>query len=101
MAGFKQRELAIGIRAQARNDAAEVYSEARFGKQQLEASDYCNGCADLLLVDAQAFSKLAQDAVHLALFFFAQPHQLVIEVDGFERLDEQRVSRPAGSMNNA
>ncbi len=37
----------------------------------------------------------------LARFFFGEPHQLVVEVDGFERLDEQRVAAGARAVDHA
>ena len=34
-------------------------------------------------------------------FFFGEAHQFVVELDGFERLDEQRVAAAAGSVDHA
>ena len=39
--------------------------------------------------------------MHLAHFVFRNPHQLVIELDGFERLDEQCLPGAAGAVNHA
>ncbi len=36
-----------------------------------------------------------------ARFFFGQAHQFVVEVDGFERLDEKGVPAAAGAVNHA
>ena len=57
--------------------------------------------ADGIGVAAQPVGHLAQDAVHFARFFLGQAHQLVVEVDGFERLDEQRVAAGAGAVDHA
>ena len=56
---------------------------------------------DGVAVAAQAAGDLEQDAAHLARFFFRQAHQLVIQVDGFERLDEQRVAAGARAVDHA
>ena len=33
--------------------------------------------------------------------FFGEPHQVVVEVDGFERLDEQRVAAGTRAVDHA
>ncbi len=52
-------------------------------------------------VRAQARGELAQDAVDFASFFLGEAHQFVVELDGFERLDEKGVAAAAGSVNHA
>ncbi len=58
-------------------------------------------CADGVAVAAQAVGHLAQDAMHFAHLLFGEPHQFVVQVDGFERLDEQRVAAGAGAVDHA
>ena len=50
---------------------------------------------------AQAPGIFAQDTVHLAQFLFAHAHQFVVQIDGFERLDEQGVAAAAGAVNHS
>ena len=39
--------------------------------------------------------------MHFARFLFGEPHQLVVQVDGFQRLDEQGVAAGAGAVDHA
>ena len=39
--------------------------------------------------------------MHLAHLLFGEAHQFVVEVDGLERLDEQRVAAGAGAVDHA
>src|ERR1051326_649160 len=96
-----EHEAAAGGRTQAWDHASEIDGKPRLRKQQLDSSDRCDGCADLCAAGSQVLRELAQDAVHFALLFFAETYQLVVQVDGFERLDEQRVSGSTGPMNDA
>ena len=50
---------------------------------------------------AQPRRHLAQDAVDLAQLLLGEAHQLVVQVDGLERLDEQRVAAAAGAVDDA
>ena len=45
--------------------------------------------------------EFAQQPVHLAQFFFVQADQLVVELDGLQRLDEHRGSGAARPVNHA
>ncbi len=56
---------------------------------------------DGIAIGAQAVRHLHQNAVHLAHLLFGQPHQFVVEVDGFQRLDEQSVAAGARAVNDA
>src|SRR5437868_13181844 len=101
MPGLSQYQPALALRTEARNRAPELVREIGLRKQQVEARDGFHGLVDIAGVTAQQLRQLSEDAVHFALFFLAQPHQLIIQIDGFERLDEQRVSATAGTMNDA
>ena len=56
---------------------------------------------DRVAVAAQPVGHFQQDAVDFAHLLFGEPDQLVVEVDGFERLDEERVAAGAGAMDDA
>ncbi len=42
-----------------------------------------------------------EDAPGLGLFFFDQPHQLVVLLDGLERLQVNRLAARTGAMHHA
>ena len=63
-------------------------SEGRFRKQQLQTTDGLDGRLNLGAMAAQQLGHFAQNAEHLALLFLTQPHELVVQVDGLEGLDE-------------
>ncbi len=50
---------------------------------------------------AQARGHLHQDAVDFAHLLFGEAHQFVVEVDGFQRLDEQGMAAGTGAVNDA
>ena len=39
--------------------------------------------------------------MRFAQLLFGQPHQVVVQVDGFQRLDEQRMAARAGAVDDA
>ena len=75
--------------------------ESRFGEDQIERAMIGGGRANGIAVVAQAVGEFAQDAKDLARFFFLQTHQFVVEVDGFERLQEQRLTGGARAVDHA
>ncbi len=77
--------------AEAGDGAIELGGEARLGEDQLQLRHGDQRLANGIGVGAQAVGHLQQNAVNLARLFLVEPHQLVVEVDGFERLDEQGV----------
>ena len=87
--------------AEARDDAIELDRKARLGEDQIQLRHNCQRLADGIGVAAQTVRHFEQDAVDFAGFLFAQPHQLVVEVDGFERLDEQGVPAGADAVDDA
>ena len=72
-----------------------------FGEDQLELRHGDQRLPDGVAVAAQAVGHFEQDAVDLAHLLFGEADQLVVEVDGFERLDEQRVAAGAGAVDHA
>jgi hypothetical protein len=72
-----------------------------FAKIEIELCHHGQRLPDGFGVAAEAVRHFEQDAEDLARFLFAEPHQFVIEVDGFERLDEQRASARTGAVNDA
>src|SRR5580765_6170263 len=101
MAGLTQDEAAAIVRTDTRHHAAELTRKFRLGAAQLQASQSVSGGSDRARVQPQAGGKLAQDTVDFAGFFLGEAHQFVVELDGFERLDEERVPAAAGSVNHA
>ena len=59
------------------------------------------GLADGIAVGAQARGHLHQDAVDLAHLLFGEADQFVVEIDGFQRLDEEGVAAGAGAVDDA
>ncbi len=87
--------------AEVRNDAIELRREARLAEDQLQLRHGHQRAANRIAVRAHAVGHFEQDAVDFARFFFRQLRQLVVEVDGFERLDEQRVAAGADAVDDA
>ena len=87
--------------AEARHDAIEIGGEARLGEDHLELRHGDQRLPDGVAVPAQAVRHFEQDAVDFASLLFGEAHQLVIQVDGFERLDEERVAAGAGAVDDA
>ncbi len=56
--------------------------------------------ADIGRMGTELIRNLAQDAKDFALLFFAQPHKFVIQIDGIQRLDEQRLTAAACAVDN-
>ena len=48
-----------------------------------------------------AGGQLVEDARDFGGFFFAKLHQAIIQLDGFERLDENGLARGAGGVHHA
>ena len=90
------------VRTQARHRRSRNRARIRPWRRAAPAAPSAAAVAAISTrVLAQPRRELAQNAMHLAQLFFAQPDQFVVEVDGFERLDEQRVAAAAGAVNHA
>ena len=76
----------------AKRALAKIRSSARHDR---------GGGADGFAVDAQARRQFAQNAEHLARFFFLQAHQFVVQIDGFERLEKQRLAGGTRAVDHA
>ena len=87
--------------AEARDDAIEIVGERRLAEDQLQFRHGDQRLADGIAVGAQAVGHLEQDAVDLAHLLFGEAHQFVVEVDGLERLDEERVAAGTGGVDHA
>ena len=101
MAGVAERQAARIRRAEARDHAAEIGGEVGLGEQHLEFAESMPGAADRGRVLPQPFRHLAQNPMHLARLFLGEAHQLVVQLDGFQRLEEQRVAGAAGAVDHA
>src|SRR5580704_17691921 len=101
MTGAAQHQLARVIRAQVRHYAVEIQRKFGFGEKQFEYGQGSGGSGDFGGVFTQARGELTQGSMHLAQLFFVETDELVIEVDGFERLDKERLTAAAGSVDDA
>ena len=81
--------------------AVVVFSEARFGKLQLQFSQHIQRSQDLLGLRADALRHLEQDAVNFRQFFFQQPHQFVVLLDRLQRLDEHGLPARTRAVHHA
>ena len=100
---FEQRMARLAQQqplAEARDGAIEFDRKARLGEDQIQLRHHDQRLADGIGVAAQAVRHLEQDAMHFSRFLFAQPHQFVVEVDCFERLDEQRMAARTGAVDH-
>src|SRR2546425_7288035 len=71
----------------AREDAVELGNRFSGGTQRDEKR-------------LQAHGQLAQDTRDFSGFVFGKLHELVVGLDGFEGLEEERLTRRAGAMHN-
>ena len=60
-----------------------------------------SAAAQRAAIGTQAVGELREDSGNFSGFFFRQLYQTVIEIDRFERLDENRLARRAGGMDDA
>ena len=95
------RVLEAEALAEAGDGAIELGREPGLAEDQFELGHGDQGLADGIAVGAQAVGHLEQDAVDLAHLLFGEAHELVVEIDGFERLDEERVAAGAGGVDHA
>ena len=101
MAGFAEHEPRQVIGAEMRDDGIELDGEARFGKQVVELAEDLGRRADGGGVFPQARGHLAQDAMDFAQFLFVEAHEVVVELDGFDRFEEGRAAATTGSVDDA
>jgi hypothetical protein len=101
MTGLAQDEAAAIIRTDARDYAAELARKLGFGEDQFQTRQSLGGGRNRGRMQAQPGGELAQDAVDFARLLFSKAHQLVVELNGFERFDEKRVAAAAGPVNHA
>src|SRR5690348_6547274 len=101
MTGLAQDEPAAIVRTDARNDAVKSLRKFGLGENQLQARQSLGGGGDCGRVRSQAGGEFAQDAVDFTRLLFGESHQLVVELNGFERLHEKRMAAAAGSVNHA
>src|SRR5579871_771207 len=82
-------------------DAIVVFGEARLGELQLQFGEGVHGSQQRVRVLAQARGHVEQDAMHLRLLVIQQTHQLIVLLDGLERLDEDGLAAGGGAVSNA
>ena len=86
-------------RAEARSNAIEIHRETRFGENQLQLTHNAEAGQNRICIAPHAFGQLTQDAVYLAHLLLGKPHQLVVQLDGFKRLDEKSMAAGARAVN--
>ncbi len=101
MARFLQGQATVVFGAEAGDGAVEVRRKVGLGEQQIQPAYGLDTGLNLGAMRPQQLGQLPQNAQDLALLFFAQAHQFIVQVDGLERLDEQRVAAAAGAVNHA
>jgi hypothetical protein len=86
---------------QLRADAIVVYGKTRLADLQLNLSHHVRGGGNGFTVLAQALSHLLQDAADFRLLFFQQTNEVIILLNGFQRLNEHGLSAGACAVNDA
>ena len=102
---FEQR-MAGGFQAQqigrnGRGHAVVVAGKAGAGLQAIDQRQHARAFDQAMSVAAHLAGERDKDAVNLGLLFFDQAHQFVVLLDGFQRLDVNRLPRGAGAVNHA
>ena len=101
MAGLLQHHPALAVSDKRRDHTIEIARERCLREQQVQLADHLHRPANIGRMRTELIRNLAQDAKDFALLFFAQPHEFVVEIDGIQRLDEQRLTAAACAMDNA
>src|SRR5205823_2926715 len=81
--------------------AVEFDCEAAFCEQNLELAHGDQSLPDRLGVTAEPLGDFPQDAMGLAHLFFGKAYEVVVQVYGFQRFDEQRVPARAGAVDDS
>src|SRR6266700_8053432 len=87
--------------AEPRDGAIEFGGEAAFCEDQFQLRHGDKGLADGIAIASQMVRYFEEDAVDFAHFLFGEAHQLVIEIDGLERFDEESVAARTGAVDDA
>ena len=96
----RSREREPVVAAQPGPRAAEVARVARPGEQAVQLAQPFRSFFQRRSAPRQSFGQVAQDAANLSRFLFPQAHHLVVQVDGFERLQKNRLPGAAGGVND-
>ena len=97
--GGRLRDGAIGCNGG--RYAVVVASKTGAGLQAIDEREDPRAFNESGGVAADLAGERNKDAMNLSLLFFDQAHQLVVLLDGFERLDVDRLSRGADAMDDA
>ena len=102
MAGAAQYEPRLGaLPRESYLGTVVVFGKARFGELQFDFGQHVGCKRDGVGLRGDALGHLQQDAVDFGLLFFQQPHQLVVLLDGLQRLDEYRLAAGADPVHHA
>ena len=102
---FEQR-MAGGFEAQkigrdGWSDAVVVAGKAGAGLEAIDERKNARAFDESLSIAAHLAGERHKDAVNLGLLFFDEADQLVVLLDGFKRLDVDRLTRRAGAVDHA
>ncbi len=89
------------IRRDGWRDAIVVAGEAGAGQQAVDESEDAGAFDESSGIAADLAGERDEDAVDLGLLFFEQADQLVVLLDGFERLDVDGLAGGAGAVDDA
>src|SRR5208282_2012174 len=78
-----------------------VFGEAGFGELEFQFGQDVGCGQNRIRVFADLACHLQEDAMNLGLFLIEQADQFVVLLDGFERLDEDRLSAGTGAVHDA
>ena len=84
---------------QGNRHAVVVFGETSFGELQFQFTQNFGRSADCVGVFADETGHLQQDAMNLSLLFLQQSHELVILLNGFQRLDKDGLPARTRAVN--
>ena len=99
--GWRAAFEAQQLRSKARRNAVEVARKARPRQQAVDQRQHARAFNQTVRVAAHLPRERDKDAMNLRLLLFDEPHQLVVLLDGFERLHIDRLPRRARAVNHA
>src|SRR6185312_8953258 len=84
-----------------RRNAVVGSRKASAGQQTVNQRKHASPGDEALRVRPHLAREGDEDAMDFRLFLFDEAHQLVVLLDGFKRLDVNRLSRRTGAVNHA
>src|SRR4029077_7293279 len=81
--------------------AVVVFGEAGFGELEFQFGQDVGSGQDRVGVLADFARHIEEDAMDLGLFFIEQTDKFVVLLDGFERLEKDRLAARTGAVDDA